>query len=312
MTLPDGTLIEYVHDPLGRRIAKKINGTVVEKYLWEGLTRLLAVYNADNTLKMRFEYADARMPVAMTAGGVKYYLAYDQTGTLKAVADPSGTVVKRIEYDTFGNIINDTAPAFAVPFGFAGGLYDRDTGLVRFGYRDYDPETGRWTAKDPILFAGGDTDLYGYCLNDPVNLIDPYGLFDCKKEFFNQLLEPVTKVANQYNFDPNYLLAISAHESGWLGPHAYELNNAFGMTKAGGKNLEFNSFSESVDYWGKTFGSKVSGATSINDFINKLQTDLRSRGGLGKYNSRDERYEDHIKDAYKSVSKRRGSPCECE
>jgi len=57
-------------------------------------------------------------------------------------------------------------------------LHDRDTGLVRFGYRDYDPDLGRWTAKDPILFAGGDTDLYGYCLNDPINLIDPYGLIN--------------------------------------------------------------------------------------------------------------------------------------
>jgi hypothetical protein len=38
---------------------------------------------------------------------------------------------------------------------------------------------GRWTAKDPILFAGGDTDLYGYCLNDPVNLVDPEGLKEC-------------------------------------------------------------------------------------------------------------------------------------
>lgn len=56
------------------------------------------------------------------------------------------------------------------------GLRDNDTGLVRFGYRDYDPDIGRWTAKDPILFAGGDTDLYGYCLNDPINLVDPYGL----------------------------------------------------------------------------------------------------------------------------------------
>jgi len=85
-------------------------------------------------------------------------------------------VIKRIEYDTFGNIISDSNAAFAVPFGFAGGLYDRNTKLVRFGYRDYDPDTGRWTAKDPILFAGGDTDLYGYCLNDPVNLTDPSGL----------------------------------------------------------------------------------------------------------------------------------------
>ena len=41
--------------------------------------------------------------------------------------------------------------------------------------RDYDPVTGRWTSKDPILFNGGDTNLYGYTLNDPVNFIDPSG-----------------------------------------------------------------------------------------------------------------------------------------
>ncbi len=174
--LPDGRLIEYVHDPLGRRIAKKIDGTVIEKYLWQGLTRLLAVYNADDTLRMRFEYADARMPVAMARDGATYYLAYDQVGSLKAVADASGNVAKRIEHDAFGNILSDSNPSFTMPFGFAGGLHDRDTSLIRFGYRDYDPETGRWTAKDPILFAGGDSDLYGYCLNDPVNFADPEGL----------------------------------------------------------------------------------------------------------------------------------------
>ncbi len=86
-------------------------------------------------------------------------------------------MVKRIDYDSFGNIIADTDLLFDMPFGFAGGLHDRDTGLVRFGYRDYDPDISRWTAKDPILFAGGDTDLYGYVLNDPVNWVDPTGEF---------------------------------------------------------------------------------------------------------------------------------------
>lgn len=71
------------------------------------------------------------------------------------MANSTGSVVKGIEYDSFGNIVNDTDPAFEVPFGFAGGLHDRDTGLVRFGYRDYDPDIGRWTAKDPVEFAGG-------------------------------------------------------------------------------------------------------------------------------------------------------------
>ncbi|MFP4351062.1 MAG: RHS repeat-associated core domain-containing protein, partial [Desulfococcaceae bacterium] len=110
--------------------------------------------------------------------GQTYYLAYDPVGSLRIVADASGNVVKQIDYDTFGNIIADTAPLFDIPFGFAGGLHGRDTGLVRFGFRDYDPDSGRWTAKDPIGFAGGDTDLYGYCLNDPVNLSDPKGLWE--------------------------------------------------------------------------------------------------------------------------------------
>ena len=47
---------------------------------------------------------------------------------------------------------------------------------MRFGLRDYDPDIGRWTPKDPIGYAGGDNDLYGYCLDDPINGVDPEGL----------------------------------------------------------------------------------------------------------------------------------------
>ncbi|AHI05240.1 hypothetical protein BDW_03660 [Bdellovibrio bacteriovorus W] len=65
------------------------------------------------------------------------------------------------------------------PYGFAGGIYDSDTGMVKFGAREYDPEVGRWLSKDPILFNGGDTNLYGYVANDPVNWVDPVGLARC-------------------------------------------------------------------------------------------------------------------------------------
>ena len=75
-------------------------------------------------------------------------------------------------------MIEDTNPGFT-PFGFAGGLYDAETGLVRFGAREYDAEIGRWLSKDPILFAGGDTNLYGYVMQDPVNFVDPMGLARC-------------------------------------------------------------------------------------------------------------------------------------
>jgi RHS repeat-associated protein len=96
------------------------------------------------------------------------------------VTDEDGTLLREIEYDSFGNIVADSAPEIKLAFGFAGGLYDTDTGLIRFGYRDYDPETGRWTARDPIGFDGGDTNLYGYVLGDPVNGIDPEGLYKKK------------------------------------------------------------------------------------------------------------------------------------
>ena len=88
-------LIEYVHDPLGRRIAKKVNGTIVEKYLWQGMTRLLAVYDGADNLLMRFEYADERMPVAVITEGATYYLAYDQVGSLRVVADSAGGCGKK-------------------------------------------------------------------------------------------------------------------------------------------------------------------------------------------------------------------------
>ncbi|OGP50206.1 MAG: hypothetical protein A2Y79_07825 [Deltaproteobacteria bacterium RBG_13_43_22] len=176
VSLPDGRAIEYLHDPLARRIGKKVNGNITEKYLWQGRTRLLAVYDGNDNLLMRFNYADGRMPVSMVKDGSTYYLMYDQVGSLKAVTDSSGNVVKNIDYDSFGNIITDTNSSFTIPFGFAGGLYDQDTGLVRFGYRDYFPEVGRWTAKDPILFRGGDTDLFAYLINDPINYFDKYGL----------------------------------------------------------------------------------------------------------------------------------------
>ncbi len=71
-------------------------------------------------------------------------------------------------------MLTDTNPGFQ-PFGFAGGLYDADTGLVRFGARDYHARTGRWTTKDSIGFSGGGSNLYGYAQQNPVNFIDPSG-----------------------------------------------------------------------------------------------------------------------------------------
>ncbi|WP_319764419.1 RHS repeat-associated core domain-containing protein [Maridesulfovibrio sp.] len=92
------------------------------------------------------------------------------------VADDQGNEVKRIIYDSFGNVLVDTNEQFHLPLGFASGLNDQDTGLVHFGFREYDPEVGRFTAQDPLGYGGGDVDVYGYCLDDPINFNDGLGL----------------------------------------------------------------------------------------------------------------------------------------
>ena len=111
----------------------------------------------------------------MIKGGVEYKIISDHLGSVRLVVNSSnGNIVQRMDYDTWGKVLSDTNPGFQ-PFGFAGGIYDQDTGLVKFGARDYDPETGRWISKDPIKFDGG-INLYAYADNDPVNKIDPNGL----------------------------------------------------------------------------------------------------------------------------------------
>ena len=68
------------------------------------------------------------------------------------------------------------------------GLPQRPEGVrARDGPNHYDTFTGRWTAPDPLGDAGGDPDLYGYCLDDPVNGVDPLGLFRFGKRPLNFL-----------------------------------------------------------------------------------------------------------------------------
>jgi RHS repeat-associated protein len=77
-------------------------------------------------------------------------------------------------YDEFGREVENTNPGFQ-PLGYAGGLSDSETRLIRFGARDYDPSAARWVVKDLTTFAGGDPNLYRYALGDPANLLDPDG-----------------------------------------------------------------------------------------------------------------------------------------
>ncbi|WP_435106924.1 RHS repeat-associated core domain-containing protein, partial [Arhodomonas sp. AD133] len=177
VTLTDGTNIEYVIDGQDRRIGKRVDGQLVKGWLYRDSLNPVAELDGAGNVTARFVYADkANVPAYMVKGGTTYRLISNHLGSVRLVVNTdTGDIAQRLDYGPFGQVTEDTNPGFQ-PFGFAGGLYDPDTGLVRFGARDYDPEVGRWTAKDPILFSGGDANFYGYVLQDPVNKIDSTGL----------------------------------------------------------------------------------------------------------------------------------------
>ena len=175
-TLADGTVLDYVVDGNHRRVGKKRNGVLEQAWLYDGQLRPIAELDGAGNVVSVFMYGErSNVPEAMTKGGNTYRIVSDHLGSVRLVVDAStGAVAQAMSYDAWGNVLSDSAPGFQ-PFGFAGGLYDRDLSLVRFGARDLDPETGRWTTKDPIRFDGGQTNLYTYVDDDPANGNDPAG-----------------------------------------------------------------------------------------------------------------------------------------
>lgn len=175
VTLPDGRVIEYVLDGHSRRVGKKINGGLTRGFLYRDALRVVAELDASNAVVSRFIYASKpHVPDAMVRGGATYRILSDSVGSVRVVANAqTGVVAQEIEYDAWGRVLRDTNPGFQ-PFGFAGGLYDADTGLAHFGAREYDAETGRWTSKDASGFGGG-PNFYAYADGDPINRIDPNG-----------------------------------------------------------------------------------------------------------------------------------------
>ncbi len=173
---PRAIQVGYVVDASGRRIVRTVAGRPATGYLYLDSLNPVAELDSENRVVSIFVYGERlQSPSYVIKDGTVYRIIADHLGGPRLVVDvETGQVAQRMDYDIFGKVTHDSNPGFQ-PFGFAGGLYDPETGLVRFGRREYDAETGRWLIPDPIGFGGGNTNLYLYALGDPVNRIDPAG-----------------------------------------------------------------------------------------------------------------------------------------
>jgi RHS repeat-associated protein len=163
----------YAYDAFGRRREKTVDGAVT-RYVYAG-DRVLEEYDGANVLQRRFVHGPGiDEPVSMAATGATYYYHFDKLGSVVGLSDAGGNLVETHTYSPYGKV--DTPSAVGNPFHFTGRRLDPETGLYHYRARSYDPGLGRFLEVDPVRHVGG-INLYAYVQNDPLNFLDPFGLF---------------------------------------------------------------------------------------------------------------------------------------
>jgi RHS repeat-associated protein len=189
--------VDLAYDWQGRRIQKIVstnNGSAyvavsTNKFIYDGWN-LVGILDGGNNLLYSFQWdSDAKGIMQKVGGGAlismtvysgtnvgTYFYVYDGNNNVEALVNAAtGAIGEQYEYGPFGNLLRVTGPLASInPFLFSTKFYDWETGLYYYGYRYYDPSTGRWLNRDPQTESGG-LNLYEFAGNDPIDGIDLLG-----------------------------------------------------------------------------------------------------------------------------------------
>lgn len=183
------TTVTFKYDPLGRRIEKKVakrdkkddDDVVTHIYVYDGQAIILEYETASDGRHKKTEVTKyvhgpgIDEPLAITRDNEVYFYHQDGLSSVIALTDKKQNIVEAYEYDSFGSLKQGFNHPMQM-FTYTGRIFDIEMGLYDYRARTYDPSLGRFIQKDPIGFAGGDVNLYGYVQNNPTNLTDPFGL----------------------------------------------------------------------------------------------------------------------------------------
>lgn len=167
---PTDTLA-FTYGPLGQRWSRTESG-VTERFVYVGRNRVLTL-DPDGDVSERVTFGP-RMdePLALNGASGSRFLHADHLGEIVAESDDSRTV-GRARYGPYGEQLA-ASPDLESPFRYTGREHERED-LYYYRARYYDPMTGRFLTEDPLGLYGGDTNLYTYAYNNPIDFKDPTG-----------------------------------------------------------------------------------------------------------------------------------------
>jgi RHS repeat-associated protein len=197
--------LEFAYDWAGRRIQKKV-------YAWDAATSGYQLQSVTKFIhdgwNLMAELDGAGAPVRgyvwgqdlsgslgdaggtggllmVNQGGNTYHVGYDASGNVTTLVNAAtGKTAASYEYDPFGNTLKAVGDfASSNPFRFSTKYADAETGLVYYGERYYQPQTGRWLSRDPLGEDGG-VNIYAFVGNSPVSHIDPTGLYEIDVHYY--------------------------------------------------------------------------------------------------------------------------------
>jgi RHS repeat-associated protein len=191
----DKTVLQFYHDPFGRRLAKKhVKGLgafakqlSIQHFIYIGNQEIGIIDENQNILELRIPGIDdnglSSKSVAIEIKGKPFATLHDIIGNISALIDLSSKlVIESYTYSAFGSEkIFDAwgsqipESIFGNPWRFSEKRKDKETGWIFFGCRYYDCQLGRWTSKDPLGIADG-PNPYAYVHNNPLNYFDEFGL----------------------------------------------------------------------------------------------------------------------------------------
>jgi RHS repeat-associated protein len=178
-----GTVLSSQHntyDVFDRRIgvSTTVNGQTTQTWTVYDGSNPYADFNSAGALSSRYLNGlgiDQRFARVDATGVTRWYLT-DLVGSVRLVVAPTGTVLDHLNYDSFGNILDESSSLNGDRFKFAGRQWDSNLGEYQMRAREYSPGTARFDSEDPSSFGGGDANLYRYVANQPTRFTDPTGL----------------------------------------------------------------------------------------------------------------------------------------